>query len=95
MFESDVGMKYKTLAGVILTSVCGHNYLVSSKDTIEINETAVLYWQYLNKGASEEELTKLAAAQYGTEDLEILQNDIQTFLALLKERHMIMRCGGE
>ena len=82
-------MEYKSVPGVILTSVCGHYYLVNPGETIEINETAVFYWNLLCEGATEEELAELAGRQYDIDDMELLRMDVQTLVALLKERHMI------
>lgn len=84
-------MKYKTVPGVVLTSVCGSHFLVSSKNTMQVNETVVFYWKQLEHGASEEELIEAAKEQYEIDDMETLQQDIGHILHSLMEMHMLKR----
>ena len=84
-------MKYKTFPGVILASVCGHHYLVSARDTIEVNETAAFCWEKLRDGAEISDLTRALEDCYETEDREVFRKDIQMLVKSLSARHLLMR----
>ncbi len=84
-------MKYRTVPGIILTSVCDNYYLVSQKNTVVINETAAFYWKQIEKGADEKELPDLAMRYYEIDDSEELYKDIEKMLNSFLEMQMIKR----
>ena len=87
-------MKYRTAPGIILTGVCGSYYLVSSRETVGINETAAFYRKKLEQGSSEAELAAYANENYEIEDPEILRTDIRDFVESLMEKHFLVRYGA-
>lgn len=84
-------MRYKAAPGVVMTTVCGKYFLVTPKETLQVNEPAALYWKALVKGADEEELRKLAEEEYRIEDHTLLRRDIREMLESLAERRMLLR----
>ena len=85
-------MKYKSVPGAILASVCGYFFLVTADLTLEINETAAFYWKELENGATAEDLMKKTRNSYEIDDADLLIRDIDTLLDSLSQQHLIMRC---
>ncbi len=83
--------KYKAAPGVVYTAVCGHAYLVTPEDILEINETSAFFWQYLGTGITVKELAEKAAASYAIGDASALLADIRYFVDALLSRHMLVR----
>lgn len=84
-------MKYKTIPGVILTSVCGRYYLVTARETMEINETAAICWEKLTQGASEAELAAFVREYCEVADTDSPDEDIRVLIATLQERNLLTR----
>ena len=84
-------MKYKTVPGVILTSVCGHNFLVSTRENIEVNETVALCWKRLIQGADVNELVHFLETVYEETPQDVLQRDIHDLVESLTAKHLLMR----
>ena len=84
-------MRYKTVPGVVLASVCGHYYLVTAELTMEVNEITAFYWKELENGASAEELMDKAESSYEIEDKDLLIKDIDTLLDSLRQQRLIAR----
>lgn len=85
-------MKYKTVPGRILTSVCGRYFLVTPDESLEINEPAAYYWKKLEEGASEADLFDLACDCYDVEDPELLKNDIHDLVLSLLKKRLLTGC---
>ncbi len=85
-------MRYQSVPGVVLASVCGHYYLVTADHTSEINEITAFYWKELENGASAEDLMIKAENAYEIEDSDLLKRDIDSLLDSLRRQHLIMRC---
>lgn len=84
-------MKYKTVPSVILTSVCGHNFLVSTRENIEVNETVALCWKRLMQGVDVNELVHFLETVYEETPQNVLQKDVQDLVETLTARHLLMR----
>lgn len=84
-------MRYKAVPGIIMTSVCGKYFLVTSMETLQINETAAHYWKLLMNGADEDGLCRLAEMEYEVEDHDLLRRDVKELLESLTERRMLVR----
>lgn len=84
-------MKYKTVPGVVLTASCDRFFLVSSKNTIQVNDTTAFYWSLLEKGASKEELFSFAKKRYEIESPEELKKDIDKLLSSLISLYFVER----
>ena len=84
-------MKFKTISGIILTSVCNHYFLVSAKETVEVNETAAFYWKLLQCGASRDELKAAVKETYEVTNEDLIISDISDFLHSLLEKRFIVR----
>ena len=85
-------MKYKTIPGVILTSVCGHSYLVTPNETIGINETAACCWKRLATGATPEELAALVTEEFDTAENEKVMEDIERLISVLLSSKLAEKC---
>ena len=85
-------MKYKVVPGVIMTSICEHYFLVSSKETIEINDTAAFCWERLQHESTPEELVLAIREYYEISDIDMVTNDITTLLSSLEGKRFIKRC---
>ena len=83
-------MIYKTYPGVILTSICNHNYLISPDITIEVNDTTVFYWNCLVKGMKIEDLKKEVINEYEIDNDALLDKEIELFLNTLLEKKLII-----
>lgn len=84
-------MKYKAMPDVVMTQICGKYYLVTSEETIQLNEIAAFYWKQLEKGASEEELRAITQEYYEIGDPEMLRDDVSGFVDFLRCKHCIVR----
>lgn len=84
-------MKYKTIPGVVITSVCDRYFLVSTKETMQINETTAFYWRILEKGATVKDLYEKAVIYYDVEDPEVLRGDIRELVDSLLAKHLLVR----
>ena len=79
-------MIYKTCPGIILTSVGGQEYLVTSENRMQLNDTAAFYWRCLSEGADITELKKAVMQEYDLEDSPELDQEIRELIqSLLKE----------
>ncbi len=87
-------MKYKTAAGIILTSVCGRFFLVTPEETIHINETAAFYWKELEKGTSVDDLCSVSKEIYEIEDTDALRSDINDLIETLRNKKLLVRCSS-
>ena len=87
-------MKYKTVPGVILTSICDSHFLVAPEETIKVNETAAFFWKKLEQGASVDELVELADESYEIDDMNKLKDDIRDLVDTLMEKHFLVRYGS-
>ena len=88
-------MMYKACPGIVLTSICGHYYLVTPHFSIEVNETAAFYWHCLEKGISQSQLREKVLAEYEIDDKEALDKEIESLLQELKEQQLIYMSGIE
>ena len=84
-------MKYKTVPGVITTSVCDTYFLVTADMTIRINESAAFYLKKLEEGADEDELTAFAKERYEIEDENDLRAGIRELIKSLLEKRLLLR----
>lgn len=87
-------MKYKSAPGIVLTSICGSSYLVTSKTSFQINETMVFYWKQLEKGVDETELAAVIMENYEVEDVSALHKEIDDLLQEFLAKHLIVRYNG-
>ncbi len=87
-------MKFRSVPGVILTSICDEYYLIKSSRRIQINESAAFIWNLLSDGISEDDLVKQVINQYEVPDEKSLISDIHDLISLLEDYHMIMKCGA-
>lgn len=80
----------KTTEGYILRNIGGEYYLLPIGQNIalrrgapQLNHTGTLLWNSIQQGANKEYLLKLLMEHYeaGTEDIPILQSDIDTFIS--------------
>ena len=85
-------MKYKTIPGVIITSVCDKYFLVTPNETIRINETTAFYWKILEQGATVKDLYEKAVNNYEVEDPEVLRRDLRELVDSLLKKHLLVRC---
>lgn len=86
-------MKYKTVPGVITTSVCDSYFLVTTDMIIRVNESAAFYLKRLAEGADEDELIAFAKERYEIEDENDLRADIRELIKSLFAKRLLMRCG--
>lgn len=77
--------------GFILRDVGGKTFVVAVgelskkfKGMITLNETGKLIWQELTKGASAEEIVDKIMAEYECDDKNLVQSDVNTFIAKLE-----------
>ncbi len=84
-------MKYSLTPGSILTSVCGSYFLVSARQSIEINDTTAFYIRQLEKGVNKDDLLSAAKEAYELNDDESTSHDIDDLLAFLLKNRFLMR----
>ena len=82
-------MKIKN--GFILRDVGGKTFVVATGELskefsglITLNETGKLIWQELTKGVSAEEIVDKIMAEYECDDKNLVQSDVNTFIAKLE-----------
>ena len=88
--------RYRAKSGIVLTSVCGENLLVATKERKDLcpfmtslNESGAFLWKRLLEGATEEELLAAVTEEYEVEDPVSLRQIIQDFLKQMKEMHYL------
>ncbi len=86
-------MKYKTVPGVIMTSVCGQHYLASPTEIIKINDTAAFCWEILKQGATQEELAARICEYYEAADTDVINRDVHKLIGTLLTKRLIVRCS--
>lgn len=84
-------IKYKTIPGMVITQICGSYFLVTTKETIAINETAYICLRCLKQGSDINELCSAIEEQYDIADHENLLLDVHNLIADLLSRKLIMR----
>lgn len=84
-------MKYKTVPGIVLASVCGSYFLISPKNNLRINDTVAFYWKQLEKGTDEKSLIDSAVQFYEIDDFDALQKDIEKMLHSFLDMNIIKR----
>ena len=89
--------RYKTRAGVVLTTVSGQYVLVAAKEarefcpfTSQINETAAFCWRVLEEGVDFEGLLARLAEEYEIEDPESVSRDLKELLEQLNNAHYLI-----
>ena len=83
-------MVYRRRKGVILAKICGEYLLVASREAREycpyvnqVNETAALLWELLEKGAGMDELMKRLRERYEMPEDEAARRQVEDFLNIL------------
>ncbi len=82
-------MIYKTCPGIILTSIGEQEYLVTAKNRVQLNDTAVFYWKCLSKGADMTGLKEAVMREYDLEDSAELEQEIQGMIQELLKGQLI------
>lgn len=86
-------MKYSLTPGTILTSVCGSYFLVSARQSVEINETTAFYIRHLETGAGKDDLLSAAKEVYELDDDGNASRDIDELLTFLLKNRFLVRYG--
>lgn len=89
--------KYKTRPGVVLTEIAGEYALVAAKKLLDtcpyvtqLSESSAFLWRQLEKGATQEDLEKVADEEYEIEDTEEASKEIRAFLQQMSDLHYLI-----
>lgn len=89
--------KYRTRPGVVLTSICGEQLLVSAKANLnicpyvsQINDSSAFLWSVLAHGATEDELIRAVKDKFEVEEPEDLRPVIEAFLETMLEKNYLL-----
>ncbi len=88
--KDEANCLYIVRPGIVHTSVGGHFYIVPPSGPVEVNETAMLFWKRMEKGAFKEDLLELALSKYEVDDKELLRRDVDTFIQMCLMKQLIM-----
>lgn len=85
----------KIKSGFILREVAGNSIVISVGErvkefngVINLNETGVVLWKTLEKGATEEELVNALLSEYDVSK-EVAEADVKTFISKLQEAKLL------
>ena len=87
--RTDRPVRYILSPGMVTTSVGIHQYAATPLGSIELNESAAFYIECLKSGASMEDLIESACARYEIPDRSALRKDIDMFIRMSLEKHLI------
>ena len=84
-------IEFITTPGTVLTSVCDSFFLVSSRETLKVNEMVAFLWSYLEWGATIQFLTDAVKKNYETDDSSCVEKDIRSLISFLQSKHFLQR----
>lgn len=81
------GFILKNIAGKTVAVPAGEN-LVNLQLMLTLNESGAFLWECLQKPCCEEDLITALTGEYSV-DVETAKNDVQEFIAILKENQIL------
>lgn len=90
-------MRYKTRPGVVLTEICGEDYLVTAAALraecpyfTQVNETTAFLWRVLIHGADLAALEAAVGEEYEIEDPAAARAAIADVIEALLKQHLLV-----